>query len=103
MSELSVFIDELDYFYQSYPPLYITYVITFVFHRQSNVVLSEQIKHFKNRLVQQGFLVSSALNSSKVKIVKTIQNLVNKLFDFFKNSLIDILGIGGCISLIMRH
>ena len=62
MSELSVFIDESGDFgpYERHAPYYI---ITLVFHNQS-FDISEQIKHLKRHLVEQGFAENHAIHSA---------------------------------------
>ena len=62
MSELSVFIDESGDFgsYEHHAPYYI---ITLVFHDQSSDI-SEQIKHLRRHLVEQGFAENHAIHSA---------------------------------------
>lgn len=62
MSELSVFIDESGDFgpYEHHAPYYI---ITLVFHDQS-FDISDQIKHLKRHLVEQGFAENHAIHSA---------------------------------------
>lgn len=62
MSELSVFIDEPGDFgsYEHHAPYYI---ITLVFHDQSSDI-SEQIKHLRRHLVEQGFAENHAIHSA---------------------------------------
>lgn len=62
MSELSVFIDESGDFgpYERHAPYYI---ITLVFHNQEYDI-SEQVKHLKRHLIEQGFAESHAIHSA---------------------------------------
>ena len=62
MSELSVFIDESGDFgpFEPHAPYYI---ITLVFHNQSNDI-SEQIEHLKRHLTEQGFAKNHAIHSA---------------------------------------